>query len=509
MKAAAVPLVLVPALGAVQGGFQPDAWVWSGALAAWAAAVAPVASGEPGLVRTGWRWLAAVTGVLVWTALSASWSARPAQSILEARRAVLYAAVVLALLLLARRGSTRLLVLATYTGSAGLALYALFRYLLSARHRDPFELHTLNQPLGYANALGILAALAILLAIGIASTERGAVSVTAAATVPPLVLALTLTSSNGSWLALGAGLAASAVLLPRPQRFLAALAVTAVPAAALAGVGRYSRFGADVPTARLGGAALVGAALGGTLVAAVAALASRGVRDEHAPRLRRTVVAVVVVLALGAAAAVGRAASTEPRATYWRVAWHDYTAHPLLGSGAGTFAHAWARSGHVAARGGALDAHSLYLETLAELGPVGLLLVLAFVVAPLRRVVRDRRAPYVAAAAGAYVAFVIHAGLDWDWEMPAVVVAGLGCGAGLLAARPARAAALPRVPRAVVVTAALVLAGCAIAGARSHTVPSADAASGRASAAGPPTLPARHRGALAQTVVVRAGRYLP
>ena len=35
---AAVPLVLVPALGAVQGGFQPDAWVWAGGVAAWACA---------------------------------------------------------------------------------------------------------------------------------------------------------------------------------------------------------------------------------------------------------------------------------------------------------------------------------------------------------------------------------------------------------------------------------------------------------------------------------------
>ena len=29
-----VPLVFVPSLGIVQGGFFPDAWVWSGALLA-------------------------------------------------------------------------------------------------------------------------------------------------------------------------------------------------------------------------------------------------------------------------------------------------------------------------------------------------------------------------------------------------------------------------------------------------------------------------------------------
>ena len=37
-----------------------------------------------------------------------------------------------------------------------------------------------------------------------------------------------------------------------------------------------------------------------------------------------------------------------------------------------------------------------------------------------------------AAAAGGYVAFLFHAGVDWDWEMPAVTVAGLFCGAALL-----------------------------------------------------------------------------
>jgi hypothetical protein len=40
-----------------------------------------------------------------------------------------------------------------------------------------------------------------------------------------------------------------------------------------------------------------------------------------------------------------------------------------------------------------------------------------------------------AAAAGAYVAFLFHAGVDWDWEMPAVTVAGLACGVALMAER--------------------------------------------------------------------------
>ena len=475
MKAAAVPLVLVPALGAVQGGFQPDSWVWAGALAAWAAAVALIASSSPGLLRAQWPWAAAAAAVLVWTALSAIWSSRTSQSILEARRAVVYAAVVLALLLLARRGATRAIVLATCAGTAGLVVYALGRYLLSARHYDTFEAFSLNQPLGYANAVGILAAIATLLAIGIAEAESGRIGLIAAATAPPLLLALTLTASDASWLALGAGVALIALLQSEPQRLLAVLASVAVPCAALIALGKLSRITAVVATPRIGGTVLFIAALAGAALAAGSLAYMRRLRIS-APRglRRRATLAAIVVLALsGAAAVVAHAGASEPRRSYYSVAWHDYTAHPLLGSGAGTFGFAWARSGKPAQFGGALDAHSLYLETLAELGPVGLVLVLLLLLIPLRAL-RVAHTPYVAVALGGYVAFLIHAGLDWDWELPAIVVAALACGAAGLAALPAGSAPIDQRRRFALVAVALVLAGCAIAGARSHAVPSAD-----------------------------------
>jgi uncharacterized protein YceK len=197
-------------------------------------------------------------------------------------------------------------------------------------------------------------------------------------------------------------------------------------------------------------------------------------RIQSAHHLRRPILVVLVVLALGGAAlVVAHAGATEPRKSYYSVAWHDYTAHPVLGSGAGTYGFAWARSGKELAFGGALDAHSLYLETLAELGPIGLVLLLLLLLIPLRAL-RAARAPYVAAALGGYVAFLIHAGLDWDWELPAIVVAGLACGAAALAALPADNAPIGRRRRVALVAVALVLAGCAIAGARSHSVPSAD-----------------------------------
>jgi peptidoglycan/LPS O-acetylase OafA/YrhL len=68
----------------------------------------------------------------------------------------------------------------------------------------------------------------------------------------------------------------------------------------------------------------------------------------------------------------------------------------------------------------------------------------------------------VAAAAAGYVAFVLHAGIDWDWEMPATTLAGLFCGAALLAAtRPQQRRAAPFWHRAALLVPALVLAGAA------------------------------------------------
>src|ERR671936_649652 len=92
-----VPLALVPALGAVQGGFSPDAWVWSATIAAWAAALAAALAVDAPALRRAWSWPLAAGALLAWTAASVLWSANRTQSVLEARRMLVYAAVVLAL----------------------------------------------------------------------------------------------------------------------------------------------------------------------------------------------------------------------------------------------------------------------------------------------------------------------------------------------------------------------------------------------------------------------------
>jgi len=216
----AVPLVLVPALGLVQGGYPPDTWVWSGALAAWAVALAVVLSGDPGALRRAWPWAVAAGALTAWTLLSAIWSVTPAQSLLDARRSAVYAAVVLALLVLARREGVRDLPAATHAAVSALLVYALARYLFGTRHADTFESFLLHQPLGYANAVGVLAAMGLLLAVGLAAT--GPRRAATAATVPPLALALTLGWPAIVRLALVAGLAGWNLLVFLPKALQAA-----------------------------------------------------------------------------------------------------------------------------------------------------------------------------------------------------------------------------------------------------------------------------------------------
>jgi O-antigen ligase len=146
----------------------------------------------------------------------------------------------------------------------------------------------------------------------------------------------------------------------------------------------------------------------------------------------------------------------ENRPHYWRVALSDYGDHPLLGSGAGTYGDYWLH--HRPIPSFTRTAHSLYLQSLAELGPVGLGLVVAALGLPLLAL-RERRHPLAAAAAGGYVAYLVHTGIDWDWEMPATTLAGLVCAvAVLVAARDERDRVISPRTRTALLAAATALA---------------------------------------------------
>ena len=65
------------------------------------------------------------------------------------------------------------------------------------------------------------------------------------------------------------------------------------------------------------------------------------------------------------------------RRDFWRVAIDDFEDHPLLGDGAGSYEFTWEQRRSIDLP--VKDAHSLYLESFAELGLVGGLLVLGLV----------------------------------------------------------------------------------------------------------------------------------
>jgi hypothetical protein len=145
----------------------------------------------------------------------------------------------------------------------------------------------------------------------------------------------------------------------------------------------------------------------------------------------------------------------------WRASEKSFADHPWRGTGAGTFRVEYERRRDIDLT--VTDGHSLYLEVLGELGLAGLgLLALAlglplgFAVARLRGGERHAYAAFLAAA----LTLLVHAGADWDWEMPAVFLWLLAASGVVLAAPVGRGriAPPPRLGRVVAGLACLVLA---------------------------------------------------
>ncbi len=121
--------------------------------------------------------------------------------------------------------------------------------------------------------------------------------------------------------------------------------------------------------------------------------------------------------------------SSNGRWPYWQATLKENETAPLTGTGSGSFESWWAQ--HGTTRGFVQDAHSLYFETLGELGIVGLALIVGFlgwilVVGARRysRATRERRTQLAAALAGC-TAFCFGAAFDWLWELAVIPIAFL------------------------------------------------------------------------------------
>jgi hypothetical protein len=421
---------------------------------------------------------AAVVGGLLaafalWTAVSTFWADSNERSVNEANRAVLYLAVFALVVLSPDRGRhARRWIRGLAIGISAIGFLALASRLFPQHFdsgsasivRDLFpSVETrLSYPVGYWNALATFLALGVPLLLFIATTERRALArALAILPLPAIAVALYLTSSRGGILA--AALAAAAYTALTSRRWQAVGAIVVAGTASLVAVGSViardavidgQQTGAIRSEGRSAAALILAACIGAALIYAIGSRYRVG-----SVQLRRTIgwalaaTATLVVVAAAFAAHPARrfesfkatpqkSVSTDLQAhlasgsgngrwQLWEAAVDQFEEHPLAGGGAGSYEAWWAANGSLGLF--VRDAHSLYLESLGELGIVGFLLIAAtlgggLVVGSLRSLKSEGDGRAAAAAlTAALLAFLFEAGIDWMWETTAVTVVAMVC----------------------------------------------------------------------------------
>lgn len=440
-----------------------------------------------------------------WILLSSSWSDAPARALIDFDRALLYLLVLVLVGSLPRDSAyvawaLRGVVLAMVAVCGVALLTRLFPDVIHVARAAADE--RLNYPLTYWNSLGLMAAIGLVLCLHLTASERepSALRVLGAGALPMLATTLYFTFSRG-----GAGVAVIGLLVyvvvARPRSLIVAL-VAAGPATVVVLMSAYDAdlLAGDEPTSAAAAAQgeEVAIVLGLCMLAAVVVRALGLIVDRRvrairvSPSARRAAGAMaavaavalvlVAVVAFDAPAKVGdriegfteegapsgnddsRGRLTDPgnngRIKQWRVALDAFQEAPVTGDGAGTFGKRWARDRDSGLK--VEDAHSLYLESLAELGLVGGLLIVvavAMIIGAFIRRARGKHRHLYGALLAAGLAWAVHVAIDWHWEMPAVTLWFFALGGMALAVGRERAFtwAPPRLARVVMAAACLVL----------------------------------------------------
>jgi O-antigen ligase len=352
----------------------------------------------------------------------------------------------------------------------------------------------LREPVGYWNALALLADVALVLGLWVATERehRRAVRIAGALLVYVAALALLLTLSRAGvvvgafvlvlWFVVGAERVASGLVL-----------VASAGPAILVGVWAFTRPALTEDVAARAdrvadGAVFGGLALAGALfVVGLVTFAMRRTLDASSRRRvgrALVVLGAVVVLAAGAATSVAaadalssgpdcsevvndpsRLSSLDPnlRLCWWGEAWDVFAHHAPEGAGASTFEIARKRFRQDARN--VVQPHNVPLQQLADGGAVGLALFVALFVAggaacicSLRRLGGPERAA-AAALVALPAAYVVHALVDYNWDFlavtaPTMVAVGLLAGAGR---EPGSRRRRPLLAVGVILAAAVVL----------------------------------------------------
>ena len=445
-----VPALLAAAL-VVGALFAGDSF-WVAALALLVAGVAGTLAllGRLPLARGGGAVVGVLLAIAIWSGISVAWSIAPDRSWDELNRGLVHLAFAVVGLVLGSLygGRSARLVAAILTGAFALAiLWALAGKAIPALFPDGGRAARLRDPIGYWNALALVADGLLVLGLWLAATRSTAIALRACGAVLAYasVVAILLTGSRAG---VGAGIAGVLLWLwlerLRTERALLALA-TALPALLIGGWAftrpalvedgqEYAdRLADGVVFALLfllGAAVVVGAVLWLGRLDLSPALRTRVGRGLAVGAAAAVLAGGVLVGVAGDPLVGGRAVAQGPerlvdsglnnRRQYWGEAWRIFEAKPLTGAGAGTFEIARKRY-----RQDAVDArepHNLPLQFLAGTGIVGWFLFAALVAAvavvavgALRRLAGEERR---AAAALAIVPalYLVHGLVDYDWS---------------------------------------------------------------------------------------------
>jgi hypothetical protein len=405
----------------------------------------------------------------LFTGLSIAWAASAERALVEANRAVLLAAVFSVAVLAGTRGNAGRWLDGLALGIASIGVLALasrlFPETLPAGAVPDFlpgAVTRLSWPVEYWNGLAILVALAVplLLRAGVGAPHP-VWRALAVGVLPALAATLYLTSSRGGFATALVGGLGFLVITPRRWTAAAAaalaLAGSAGALAVLLARDELVNLPFSSPEAAAQGRSAALLILGACAATGlVHGLGSRLLGGVRMPRAAGWVVTAAVALALLAGLVAADPVRRfdefrEPPPTYetddfvtahllsgsgsgrwqfWAAAVDQWRERPLAGHGAGSYEAWWAQHGSIPHF--LRDAHSLYLETLGELGLVGFLLLAGAlatgVVAGGGRLLAARLEEerlVLAAALAAFVAFLVAAGIDWMWELTAVAVVGL------------------------------------------------------------------------------------
>jgi hypothetical protein len=479
------------------GGILPIGGAAVIALAASLLCVALARIPTPRVGRSGALVVGAAVALTIWIGATMWWSIAGDRSWEAFNKAVAYCAFLgLGVMLAAvgRRFAARLPASMLSVVIGATVVWALIAKAVPALDPEGDRVARLREPVGYWNALALLADIAIVLGLWLGTTRehRRVIRVGGALLVYAATLALLLTLSRTGVVA-GAVVVVVWLVVGHERLGSGLLLVAAAGPAIVVGAWAFTRpaLTEDVATRsdRVSDGAAFGAlALAGALV--VTGLVVFGLRRSLDASARRRVgrsliaLAAVLVVATGGAAAVAaadavssgrncsevvndpsRLGSLDPnlRLCWWGEAWDVFAHHGPEGAGAGTFAIARKRFRQDARS--VVQPHSVPLQQLADGGVVGLGLFLALVVAAaaacvcaLRRLSGPERAA-AAALLAAPAAYLVHALVDYNWDFlavtaPTMVALGVLTGAG----REARAKrSRPFVAVGVVVVAVVVL----------------------------------------------------